>query len=314
MIIKHDQPLSRISWLTTLNGEGCVSNYYEPETLQELKELCTGLYSAGSGFDLIGHTSNTLYSPDYKCENMVSTRKLNHFEILPDSVVCECGTSVRQLSLAAIEEGIKGFEGLTDLPGTVAAALYGNAGCFDCSISSLLLEAEILMPDGNVISAGPEWFGFAKRSSALKRREKCGVTLSVRLRRESASAEALKAVAEENHSTRRATQPEAKDSLGSIFAASGKPSLLNKTISALTKVYGLVLKVFGCDEQKIAEKRRHLTFAILGARDVEPYVRTWNWYQWRDGKAHALFGKYVRLHKLMFTCNEFEIERKQNDR
>ena len=76
------------------------------------------------------------------------------------------------MALTAIEAGIQGFEGLIDLPGTVAASLYGNAGCYGCSISSLLKSATILTEDGEVINAGKEWFDFTKRSSSLKRGDK----------------------------------------------------------------------------------------------------------------------------------------------
>ena len=73
-------------------------------------ELCRRFFADGKVFDLIGHTSNTLYVPDYHCELMVSTRKLKKIEIKRDEIVCECGTSVRQLAISALEDGIKGLK------------------------------------------------------------------------------------------------------------------------------------------------------------------------------------------------------------
>lgn len=312
MIIRNNLNISNISWLSSLNGGGQISTFYQPETTEELSKLCRGFFAEGRDFDLIGHTSNTLYLPDYNCELMVSTRKLNKFEIRKNEIECESGTSVRQLSIAAIEEGIKGFEGLIDLPGTVAASLYGNAGCYGCSISSMLKQAVILTNEGVVEEVGPEWFCFTERSSVLKRREKRAIILSVTLCRSNGEKEELKAIAEHNHATRKATQPEAKNSLGSIFAYSGKATILNRSISAVTKLYAIALRMFGEKKENIELKRKHLTFVLLGATDIEPYVKHWNWYQWCDEKSYSLFWKYVRLHRRMFTKSEFEIEIKHN--
>ena len=293
-------------------GGGKIQCLYEPETLRELEELCADFYSRREDFDLIGHTSNTLYTPDYHCERMVSTRRLNHFEIKEKEIVCECGASVRKLALTAIEAGIQGFEGLIDLPGTVAASLYGNAGCYGCSISSLLKSATILTEDGEVINAGKEWFDFTKRSSSLKRGDKRAVILSVSLYRRDGNAEELKQKAEQNHNIRRTTQPEAKNSLGSIFAESGKPTLLYWGVEIIAKAYSFLLRLTKNDKEIRLKKRKHLTFQLLRATDIEPYVRQWNWYQWSDEKAHGLFWKYVKLHRRLFTKSEFEIEIKHN--
>ena len=313
MNIKRNQPVGVVSWLSTLKGTGYIASFYEPETVHELERLCSDFFSKGLSYDLIGHTSNTLYTPDYVCERMVSTRKLNHFEIKDDCIVCECGTSVRALSLAAIDAGIKGFEGLIDLPGTMAAAIYGNAGCYDCYVSNLLKEATVLYPDGTKNTVAPEWFGFSRRSSVLKRGEKKAVVLTLVLRRDNGEAIVLKEVAERNHANRRTSQPEAKNSLGSIFANSGNPTLLNRLLFLVSKPYTFLLKLIGNSEQQMKEKRKKFIFALLGACDVEPYVRTWNWFQWRDEQAHTLFWKYVKLHRRMFTSSDFEIEIKHNN-
>lgn len=50
--------------------------------------------------------------------------------------MCECGVSVKRLSAEMVKSGFVGFAGLCDLPGTVAAAIYGNAGCYGCDLSS----------------------------------------------------------------------------------------------------------------------------------------------------------------------------------
>ena len=310
MRIAENYPINKISWLSTSYGAS-IKNYYEPESVDELKDLCIKFYNEGIAFDLVGHTSNTLYTPNYVCEHLISTRKINTYEIKDNCIICQCGTPVRKLTLAAIEAGIKGFEGLIDLPGTVASAIYGHATCFGSDLSNLLVKATILTEDGQIRIVSPDWFGFEKRSSVLKRGEKKGIILTVTLRRENGNPDELKHLAEMYHAKRRAKQPEAKNSLGSIFAKSGRKTILNIALSVITKPYGFILKLMGANKQEVKKKRKYLTFLLLGARDVEPYVRGWNWFQWNDKASHDLFWKYVKLHKLMFTKSDFEIEIKK---
>lgn len=312
MIYKENFKISTISWLSTLDGGGYVCHFYEPESVDELVELCRGFNKNGLDYDLIGHTSNTLYLKDYVCERMVSTRKLTKYEFADEYISCQCGVSVRQLSLSAIDSGIKGFEGLIDLPGTVGSAIYGHATCYGCDLSQLLEEATVLTDEGQVITVDQKWFGFKKRSSVLKRNERKGVILTLKFRRQNGNPEELKKIAEGNHEKRRSTQPEANNSLGSIFRNEGKPTLLYKLLNLISFVYGILLRFLGYSLDNIKDKRNNLVFTLLGARDVEPYVRRWNWFQWRDERAHELFWKYVQLHRRLFTRSDFEIEIKHN--
>ena len=83
-------------------------------------------------------------------------------------------------------------------------------------------------------------------------------------------------------------------------------------LSAITKNYGIFLRLFHRERMDIESKRRHLFFLMLGASDIEPYVCNWGWYQWRDEKSHDLFWKFVRIRKLLFKRSIFEIEIKHN--
>ena len=250
--------------------------------------------------------------PDYSVERMVSTRKLKKFEEREKCIYAECGVSVKQLAQYCVEHGIKGYEGLVDLPGTVAASVYGNASCYGCSIAKNLIEAEVLEPAGNIVKLTNDDLKFQKRSSAFKRGERKGIILSVLLSKEYGDEAQIKHQAEKNHKTRKETQPGPRNSLGSIFANSGKRTILNLILSMVCKAYGILLRLIGNKQEVIKKRKKKLLFTLLGASDVEPYVLSWNWYQWQDEYSHVAFWKYVRQHKRMFTKSEFEIEIKQN--
>ena len=309
MLIRENISVYDICWLSYAKG-GIVKKFYEPENKEELATLCRKLYKNNEEFLIIGHTSNIYFTPNYHTNIIVSTRKVKEVEILDDAIIVDCGVSVKKLSRRMVDMGINGFSGLIDLPGTVGAAVYGNASCFSCSITSLLTSAELLQPNGNIVELKPDDFKFLNRSSALKRGELGGVLLSLTLIKEKGDVKLIKARAEETHKLRKMNQPAPQGTLGSIFADEGKPTSINRIITCVTKLYELVLTIIGCKD--VQTKRKHLMFTLLNATDVEPYVHHWDCYHWSDEQSHVLFWKYVNLHKRMFTKSDFEIEIKKN--
>lgn len=310
MIIRNNISFDSISWLKHYNG-GNIGTFYEPESKEELASVCRDLYKSNQDFLIIGHTSNIYFTPGYHTKIVVSTRKVKDVKIFDNTIVVDCGVSVKSLSRRMVDMGIKGYYGLVDLPGTVGAAVYGNASCFDCSITGLLQSVEFLQPDGTIIDAKPNDLKFLKRSSAMKRGELEGVILSLTLKKELGDVRVIKEKAEETHQLRKKNQPAPQGTLGSIFADEGKPTLLNMILINLTKIYKLLLIIVGSKD--VAKKRKHLIFKLLNATDVEPYIHHWDCYHWSDEQSHELFWKFVSLHKKMFTKSVFEIEIKQNE-
>lgn len=305
MIVKNNIPIYSVSWLNHVEG-GMIGTFYEPENKEELIELCMSLYKENKTFDLIGHTSNIYYLPNYSVDTMVSTRRVKEVKYQSDLIIADCGVSVKTLARAMVDEGVKGFEGLIDLPGTVAASVCGNASCYDCSINSILVSVEFLKESGEIITLKPEDLKLSKRSSALKRGELGGVILSVTLRKEVGDAEQIKTLADKNHETRTKKQPGPKDNLGSIYSDSKKWSVKGIILHTIAKAVSFLLKPI---------KQVSTTNIILymtGCKELIPYVWGWNRFIWKDEESHKLFWKYHQIHKKLFLINDFEIIIKGN--
>lgn len=307
MITRHNIPVYDICWLNHADG-GTIGTLYEPENVEELKDICSTLYREGKPFDLIGHTSNIYFLPDYNVDYMVSTRKCTQYTENESEIVCSCGVSVMKLAHKMLDEGIKGFEGLIDLPGTVAASVYGNASCFGCSINSLLISCTLLQPNGEVKTIKPQDLRLSKRSSALKRKELEGVILSVTLKKSKGDVKELSALAEKNRLARKTTQAGPKDNLGSIYSMSGGWSYYSIIPRMLTSVYGVLIRLAGKDLETVKQKKKVFLFSLLGAKDLLPYVFGWNRYIWKEEQSHELFWKFHKIHKKMFKKSVFEIE------
>ena len=314
MIIKENVLIYDISWLSHSTGRGIIGTFYEPESKEELTELCRDLYKEGKQFDLIGHTSNIYFLPNYSVDTMVSTRKVRNVEIFENCIVADCGASVSKLSRQMVDEGIKGFEGLIDLPGTVAASIYGNASCYGCSINELLISFDVLRPDGSIVILTKENLKLAKRSSSFKCGEQQGVILSAKLRKEVGNCDAILEKAEQNHLKRKSTQPPAQNNLGSIYCSSSRMTVLGYLLKGLVHVYGLFERMRGVEKKDIANRRKSFMLSLIGAKDLMPYMYSWNRFIWKDAKAHELFWKFHRKHQLMFKNSDFEIIIKGNNK
>lgn len=307
MIIKEQICIGQISWLK-YSQCGKIGVLYEPENKDELVELCRSLYAEGKAFDVIGHTSNIYFHPSYNVDVMVSTRKVRNLKEEAESIIVDCGVSVKTLARKMVDSGVLGFEGLIDLPGTVAASIYGNASCFGCSINEQLISFDVLRPDGSIVTLNKEDLKLAKRSSSFKRGEQQGVILSAKLRKEVGNRDAILAKAEQNHQKRKSTQPSAQNNLGSIYCSSSRMTLLGYFVKGLVHVYGLFERMRGTGKKDIAYRKKSFMLSLIGAKDLLPYMYSWNRFIWKDAKAHELFWKFHHKHQLMFKNSDFEIE------
>jgi len=306
MIRKTNIPIYQISWLNYAEG-GMIGTFYEPENKDELVEVCRKLYANDKAFDIIGHTSNIYFLPSYNVDVMVSTRKVRNYKEETDCIIVDCGVSVKSLARKMVDSGILGFEGLIDLPGTVAASIFGNASCYGCSINEQLISFEVLRPDGSIVTLTKEDLRLARRSSSFKRGEQQGVILSAKLKREFGDRKTILAKAEANHRKRKSTQPPAQNNLGSIYRNSSHMSMIGYVVKGLAHLYELFERLQGIKDDELSDRKKSFMLSLIGAKDLAPYMYSWNRFIWKDAKAHELFWIFHQKHQLIFKNSDFEI-------
>jgi len=304
---EENVPLSKKSWIKT--GGTCTC-WVVPESAHQLKEVCGYLFSNNIHFDIVGQTSNIFFHSSYSPKVVVSTVKVNHYDISNGIITCDCGVNVARLSRECVEVGYKGFYGLVGLPGTVAASVYGNAGCFDCSIVSMLVDVEVLTPEGQVKTFSKDQLGFSKRSSAFKRDEIQGVILSVRLKIESSTnVEDEKTKAESVVQQRKRRQEGSMMNLGSVYSKKvPKKNLRNICASGIATAMAKL---------KLTKSRNKLYKKLLlswyGYQDLMPYIsdKTINTFVWKDEKAENMFERYKRFMTEIHKVCVLEIEERE---
>jgi UDP-N-acetylmuramate dehydrogenase len=131
------------------------------------------------------------------------------------TVHAEAGAELQELVDATVELGLRGLETMTGIPGSVGAAIYGNAGAYGHSIMERVESVRFF--DG----AGIRVFNRAQcefhyRDSVFKRR-KDWIIFSTQLKMEAASAEELRKTAADILTIRNQKYPPSMKCAGSIF-------------------------------------------------------------------------------------------------
>lgn len=309
--MKHIQNISaqHVSWVksnknTLEQHPDAIKNLWYPETIEELIGLVNNFHTKNMHYDLIGYSSNTLFLPSYTTDNLICTKKLDKWHETEEAIICDCGVNVAKLSREMVKKGYEGFYGLTDLPGTIASSVYGNCGCFDCSVCELLDSFTMLTTDGDIKTYHVEDLKLKYRGTSLKRHELSGTILQVVLKKIQGSAEEEQKKATEAHATRLATQPNAANNLGTTFIGS-KWTFKGKLF---WKIDYLVRRL--TRKQDVRQRLKTDYFLIVGGK-FGSYVYVWNRYMFLDKTSHLLFPKYVRFLRSLCADVHLEIEIKK---
>ena len=183
----------------------------DPESFAATVSLCREhsfpLYVLGDG-------SNVIVS-DQGFRGLVLRYTAKSLSCEEDHVIADAGASLESLVDFAIERGLRGVETLARIPGSVGAAIYGNAGAYGHSISERIEWVQFF--DGESVrdldNAGCE---FDYRESIFKRHKEW-VIFCCRLALERADRDELRQKADEIISIRDEKFPPTMRCAGSIF-------------------------------------------------------------------------------------------------
>ncbi len=136
----------------------------------QLEECVKSLSQEGFPFILIGNGSNLVVSDDgVDCVVIRYVSDTPLIQIKRQDIVVSGSTSLDALALYAAENGLKGLNCTTGIPGTVGGAIAGNAGAFGKQIGDCLKSASLISKNGVKKEASPDEFGFSYRHSILKK-------------------------------------------------------------------------------------------------------------------------------------------------
>jgi UDP-N-acetylmuramate dehydrogenase len=196
---------------------GAVASFVEPENQKEFSLAIDLCRSFRIPFRVLGRGTNVIAADVLKPQAVISTRKLNFIFENGGYIVAECGAPLRRLAAFALERGRGGLAGLFDIPGSVGAAVRGNAGAFGDSVHRHLSFVKVYdAAKGRERQIPAAALSFGYRSSALMQMgEVFLLSAAFSFPKEDALRERERI--RECHLARARTQPVSRRSCGSVF-------------------------------------------------------------------------------------------------
>lgn len=182
-------------------------------TVDELLRTLRLAQQYHQSFILLGFGANVLIS-DRGIRGLVILNRAERIVFHPRCLVeADSGTNLAVLAKRAADQGVGGLEFLIGIPGTVGAAVVGNAGTRTRWVSTVLERARILDRDGQERWLSASDLAFSYRDSRLKRSG--DVVLTARLRGQPAERSGIQRRMEALLGQRKNQPP--GSSAGSVF-------------------------------------------------------------------------------------------------
>ena len=170
--------------------------------------------TSGQDYVVIGGGTNLIVSDD-GFRGIVLRFTARRILSAGDRVTAESGAVLQDLVDFTVDRGLKGLETLAGIPGSVGAAVYGNAGAYGHSISERVRNVRFY--DGRDVRVfDNEACEFHYRESVFKRHKEW-IIFSTELVMETAAASELRKIADDIVTVRNEKFPVTMKCAGSVF-------------------------------------------------------------------------------------------------
>lgn len=190
-----------------------------PSDVEELVKLCRLLYEDKIKPMPLGRGSNILF-PDEGIKDVLilSAEKLQKLELLDDdSIYASSGVSLAKLSNFAYQNGLKGLEFASGIPGSLGGGLVMNAGAYGGELKDSVVKTEFYcLNRQDMFWLENRDCKFEYRGSIFKTPGSCVITGAV-LKLEKGDKEEIAEKMRSYNESRREKQPLNYPSAGSAF-------------------------------------------------------------------------------------------------
>ncbi len=188
--------------------------YAETGSVEAFMAAVAAARGTGIETTVIGNGTNLIVS-DRGYRGIILRYRADRLWAANNRVIAEAGAVLQDLVDFTIARGLKGLETLAGIPGSVGAAVYGNAGAYGHSISERVLQVRFFDGETCRVLDNPQC-EFHYRESVFKR-HKDWIIFSTELLLEPADGAALRRAADEIMAVRNEKFPVTMKCAGSIF-------------------------------------------------------------------------------------------------
>ncbi|MGB3238556.1 MAG: UDP-N-acetylmuramate dehydrogenase [Geitlerinemataceae cyanobacterium] len=204
--------------LTSFRVGGPAQWCMTPRRLEDLQAGLAWAHAEGLPVTRLGAGSNLLVSDRGLSGLVICTRYLrhSHFDLETGQLTVSAGDPLPRLAWQAAELGCSGLEWSVGIPGTVGGAVVMNAGAHRSCMADLLIDVQVISPDGTLEVLSREDLKYSYRSSMLQKDDRIVVEATFQLQ-PGFDPEELKQVTRQHLKLRHSSQPYDRPSCGSVF-------------------------------------------------------------------------------------------------
>ena len=284
--ILYNEPMAKH---TSFRIGGAAEAMAFPKDKEELAQLLKTSRLLDCNPAILGAGTNVL-APDEGMAGLVICLKdcLDGMERLDETHIrVMAGVTMTRAAMFAAKQGLSGLEFAHGIPGTVGGGVYMNAGAYGGEIGSVLTQAEIMNPEGKILTLSREDMAFSYRHSRLE--DTPGIVLSAVFCLTPADSEGIFARMKELMAKRSASQPLDLPSAGSAFKRPREgyaAALIDETglkgfqvggAAISRKHAGFAVNLGGATARDVKELLRQVSDRVYGKTGIrlEPEVRIW---------------------------------------
>ena len=186
-----------------------------PTSIDQLSETVKVCNENNIPYYVIGNGSNLLVKDGGIRGVVIALTKLDKIQSKGNLIKAEAGVLLKDVSERAVENSLTGFEFACGIPGSVGGAVFMNAGAYDGEIKNVILEAEVLDSDGNIIILNRDELDLGYRTSKVMKEN--FIVLSAIFQLELGDKEKIQDRVNELTRKREEKQPLEYPSAGSTF-------------------------------------------------------------------------------------------------
>ena len=210
--ILTDEPMSK----HTTFKLGGVADYFATPSCDEIATLLKLAKTANMDVTIIGNGSNLLVGDKGVRGLVIEIGKAMESVVIEGQMMTVgAGTILAKAANEAAKAGLGGMEFAAGIPGSMGGAVVMNAGAYGGEIKDILVSADVLTADGDIITLANEELDLSYRHSCVL--EKGYIVLSVKLKLEARDESEIRQVMAELRNKRIEKQPLEYPSAGSTF-------------------------------------------------------------------------------------------------
>lgn len=212
--VRTDEPMSNH---TTFRIGGTADYFVMPSSIAELQSIVDLLKKSDIEYYVIGNGSNLLVGDKgFRGVIIQLSDEFSEVSYIDDvTVKVMSGMKLSRLGNQLADRGLAGFEFATGIPGTIGGAVRMNAGAYGGEIKDIIVSADVLDADGNIITLDKAELELGYRTSCIIKRGYIVVSATFRL--EKKDTDNIKEYIRELSVKRRTKQPLEYPSAGSTF-------------------------------------------------------------------------------------------------